>query len=193
MKKWMAWIILLALVLALTGCDGGRSPVEDNGDPTGNPGSNGGGSDEQGLGSMESFSFSLKWGNHGQSYDSKTGSLIKETGPVEHTPEDYATTYLLTEEQKQQIYDLLADLDVTGYPTKYDPRSGTSFPSMSLILSVNTDTVQKTIAARDIASDRFTSEDAKGQAFLSACKTIIDFLEQTEEWKALPEYDYFLD
>lgn len=192
MKKWAAWIVLLVLILALAGCGGGRSSGKDDGDPTGNLELTGG-SGAQGFGSIESFSFSLKWGNHGQHYDSKTGSLIKETGPVEHTPEDYAATYLLTEEQKQQIYDLLAELDVTSYPTAYDPQSGTSFPSMSLILSVNTDTVQKTIAARDIASWRFTSDDAKGQAFLSACKTIIDLLEQTEEWKALPEFDYWLD
>ena len=193
MKKWAVWIVLLALVPALAGCDGGRSPGKDGGNPTGKPESADDGSDTRGFGSVESFSFSLQWGSHGQSYDSKTGVLTKETSPVEHGPEDYTTAYLLTEEQKQQIYDLLAELDVTSYPTKYDPQSGTSFPSMSLILSVNTDTVQKTIAARDIASWRFTSEDAKGQAFLSACKTIIDLLEQTEEWQALPEYDYFLD
>lgn len=191
MKKWMAWIVLLAFIPALAGCDGGQS-VECNGTPTGDPELTDGGSDVQELGSLESFSFSLEWGNHGQSYDSRTGSLIKETGPVEHTPEDYTTAYLLTEEQKQQIYDLLEELDVTSYPTAYDPQSGTSFPSMSLILSVNTDTVQKTIAARHIAC-RYSSKDAKGQAFLSACKAIIDLLEQTEEWKALPDYDYFLD
>ena len=181
MKKWAVWIVLPALILTLAGCDGGA---------TGNPEWTDSGSDTQGFGSIESFSFSLQWGGHGESYDSKTGSLTKE---VHYAREDYAATYLLTEEQKQQIYDLLSELDVTSYPTAYDPQSGTSFPSMSLILSVRTDTVQKTIAARDIAFWRFTSEDPKGQAFLSACKTIIDLLEQTEEWKALPEYDYWLD
>ena len=181
MKKWAVWIVLPALILALSGCDGGA---------TGNPELTDSGSDAHGFGSIESFSFSLEWGGHGESYDSKTGSLTKE---VHYAREDYAATYLLTEEQKQQIYDLLSELDVTSYPTAYDPQSGTSFPSMSLVLSVHTDTVQKTIAARDIAFWRFTSEDAKGQAFLSACKTIIDLLEQTEEWKGLPEYDYFLE
>lgn len=55
MKKWMAWIILLALVLALTGCDGGRSPVEDNGDPTGNPGSGDDGCDAADGGMAQYF------------------------------------------------------------------------------------------------------------------------------------------
>ena len=191
MKKWKAWIVLLALIPALAGCDGGQtSAKEDDGDPTGEPEY----TDTQGLGSIERFSFSLEWGGHGESYDSSSGILKKETGPVEHNPGDYIAVYLLTEEQKQQIYEQLTDLDVTGYPNLYDPQMGkqTSFPGMTLILSVRTDSVQKTITARDIAI-LWSSEDAKGQAFLSACKTIIDLLEQTEEWKALPEYDFFLD
>ena len=192
MKKWAAWMILLALIPALSGC-GGRSPVKDNGDPTDDPELTGG-FNTGGLGSLESFSFSLEWGGHGESYDSSSGVLKKETRPAEHNPGDYIAIYLLTEEQKQQIYDLLTALDVTSYPNIYDPQMGglTSFPGMTLILAVRTDSIQKTITARNIAW-RFTSEDAKGQAFLSACKTIIDLLEQTEEWQALPEYDYFLD
>ena len=191
MKKWAAWIVLLAFILALAGCDSGPPA---NGDPTGDPEYTDGGSDIKGLGSIESFSFSLEWGNHGESYDSNTGLLKKETQPVEHNPGDYIAIYRLTEEQNQQIYDLLADLDVTSYPNLYDPQMGkqASFPDMTLILSVRTDSVQKTITARHIAV-LWSSDDAKGQAFLNACKAIIDVLEQTEEWKTLPEYDFFLD
>ena len=45
MKKWTVWIALLALIPALAGCDGGRSPIKGNGNPTENPELSDGGRD----------------------------------------------------------------------------------------------------------------------------------------------------
>ena len=145
------------------------------------------------FGTVDSFSFTLTWGCYGiSSYDSETGKLVKTTDAA--NPGDYITTYQLTDTQKQQIYDLVKGLNVTAYPDTYDPHNDglASSPSMTLILSVRTDTVNKTITAADIAFV-FEAQNAKGQKFLDVCKAIADILMETEEWKALPEYEFFYD
>lgn len=144
------------------------------------------------MGSLDSFTFSLTWGCYGiSSYDSQTGKLVKTTDAT--NPEDYVTTYQLTPEQKQTIYDLILNLNVTAYPDKYNPNNDMySAPSMTLILSVNTETVQKTIKAVDIAAT-YESNNREGQKFLSVCKAIQDMLTSTEEWKSLPEYEFLYD
>ena len=141
------------------------------------------------YGSADTFSFSLTWGCYGvSSYDSATGKLVKTTDAT--NPEDYITTYQLTAEQKQQIFQLIKNLNVQSYPDNYDPHPDgvASDPPMTLILQVDFGTFQKTISARDIAIT-FVSEDEAGQKFLDVCKAIQDVLKQTEEWKALPDYE----
>lgn len=141
------------------------------------------------LGTLDSFSFSLTWGCNGvSSYDSETGRLVKTTDATH--PEDYVTTYFLTEEEKERIYSDLSGLDLTAYPDRYDPNEGlSSAPSMTLILSVRTDTVRKTITAEEIACT-YESADPAGQKFLTVCKSIEDILTGSEAWQALPEYEF---
>lgn len=149
-----------------------------------------GSTDFKGLGSINSFTFSLTWDCYGiSSYDSKTGKLVKTKHAT--NPADYITTYQLTTEQKQKIYDLILNLNVTDYPDVYNPHTNglESSPSMTLILSVNTDTVQKTITAADIALT-YEADNREGQKFLSVCKAIQDILTSTEEWQSLPEYEF---
>lgn len=153
----------------------------------------GGAADFEEFGTIDSFSFSLTWGCYGiSSYDSKTGKLVKTTDAA--NPEDYVMTYWLTTEQKQKIYDLILNLNVTAYPNTYNPHKNglASNPSMTLILSVNTDTVQKTITAADIAYT-YKADNHHGQQFLSVCKAIQDILTSTEAWKSLPEYEFIYD
>lgn len=141
----------------------------------------------------DGFAFSLTWGCYGvSSYDSETGRLVKTTDAS--YPEDYVTTYWLTGEQKREIYDLIWNLHITAYPDTYNPHAGglASDPSMTLILSVNTGDIQKTVTAADIAIS-YQSDNRKGQAFLDVCKAIEDILTATEEWKALPEYEVFYE
>ncbi|MDE6723735.1 MAG: hypothetical protein K2J55_06010, partial [Eubacterium sp.] len=161
-----------------------------------NPGENilmGGVAGFEDLGTIDSFSFSLTWGCYGvSSYDSKTGKLVKTTDAT--NPQDYVTTYRLTKEQKQMIYSYILTLKLTDYPNKYNPHKNgvASNPPMTLILSVNTDTVKKTITAEDIAYT-FEADNYDGQQFLDVCKAIQDILTSTEEWKSLPEYEFYYD
>ena len=98
----------------------------------------------------QNFSFSLTWNVFGiSSYDSKSGKLVK-TDDVRDV-ENYTTTYFLTEAETLEIYNIIRELDVASYPDEYNPnpRLG-SDPSMTLILSVQTDTLCKTIEAKGI-------------------------------------------
>ena len=145
------------------------------------------------LGSLESFSFSLTWDVYGiSSYDSVTGRLVKTTDAT--NPDDYITTCYLSEFQTREIYNLIAGLDILSYPDSYDPHDDglTSQPSMTLILSVKTDTLEKTITAANIAYG-YEANNSKGQTFLSVFKKIRDILIQTEEWQSLPDYEFYYD
>ncbi len=164
--------------------NGGMSVGNNSGDTN-----KSGNSEADGL---DSFSFSLTWNAYGvSSYDSKSGRLVKTTHAT--TPEDYVTTYQLSHAQKQQIYSLIRDLDVMSYPDKYDPNENVlSCPSLTLILTVSFGDTVKRIAAEDIAYT-YESEDPKGQKFLGACEEIESILTSTEEWKALPEYEFLYE
>ena len=101
------------------------------------------------AGVPEDFSFALTWGVYGiSSYDSVTGRLVKTTDATQ--PADYVTYYELTEEDREYIYNLIYALDVDSYPDTYDPGNGMSKPSMTLILTVHMDGVEKTIKADNL-------------------------------------------
>ena len=137
------------------------------------------------------FDFSLTWGTFGiSSYDSTTGCLIK----TDDAPnvEDFTTTYFLTPQEKLTVYKTVRELNMTSYPEEYNPTEGIgSNPYQKLILSANIDGISKTIMANEVALGDATSE--KGQKFMDACDAIEDILENTEEWKALPDYPYLYD
>ena len=172
MKKLVAFVLALVCVLPIVGCNT-QEPVSN---PAVVP---------------EDFAVALTWNCYGiSSYDSQTGKLVKTTDAT--NPDDYVTYYQLTDQDKEYIYNLIAPLDVNSYPEVYDPQNGISKPSMTLILTVHYNGIQKTIKAENIALS-FISEDEKGQAFLSVCEAICNRLTSTEEWKALPEYEHFYE
>lgn len=141
----------------------------------------------------EDFSFSLTWGCYGiSSYDSQTGRLVKTTDATH--PEDYVTAYELSEEEKKEIYECIRALEPESYPDTYDPQEGErmSEPSLTLVISVYANGAEKTITAEDIAY-AYEAKNQKGQAFLTACKSIISILTETKEWKALPEYEFLYE
>ena len=79
-----------------------------------------------------------------------------------------------------------------SYPDEYNPTEGiASVPNKKLVLSAQLDRITKTITAREVAFSDATSE--KGQKFMDACDAIEDILENTEEWKALPDYPYLYE
>ena len=178
------------------GADGlsGNGNVGDFGDP-GNDMQDGNGDMDGAVNTdiPNNLSFSLTWNTYGiSSYDSATGKLVKTTDAT--NPEDYITTLQLDGQQLFAIWELLWELDIETYPDEYDPHGGelSSDPSMTLILTLREGDKVKTVRAEDIALT-YESDDPKGQRFLDTCKGIRDILTATEEWKALPEYEFFYD
>ena len=179
MKKLIALLFVLVCTLSIVGCNTQKTVSNPEVVP-------------------EDFSFALTWGTYGiSSYDSKTGKLVKTTDATH--PEDYVTTCTLSDVQMKEIYALLHDLDISSYPATYDPINDPdsdlqimSEPSMTLILTLRLNESEKTVACRDI-SMQFKGYNEKSQKFLDVCKTIKDVLTATEEWKALPEYEFLYD
>ena len=142
----------------------------------------------------EDFSFALTWGVYGiSSYDSRTGKLVKTTDAT--NPRDYVTYVKLSDEVMELIYKKLRALNVESYPDEYDPDPlMASEPSADLILTVRRGDQVKTIAAKDVSL--FFDADAlfpKGKKFINTCTDISDILTSTEEWKALPDYEFKYD
>ena len=140
---------------------------------------------------LEDFSFALAWNIYGiSSYDSQTGTLIKTKDAP--NPEEFSTTYTLTELEVVQIYEIIQQLNVNDYPDKYSPSKYGSDPSLTLILTVRNGEEVKTITAMDVPY--YTNgKDEQAQNFLTACKQIVDILEATDAWKALPDYPYLYE
>lgn len=170
MKKLIVLVVALLCALSVSGCN----------------------SNEPDSNVPEDFYFSLTWGCYGiSSYDSKTGKLVKTTDATH--PDDYVTSYKLTNEDKEYIFSLIASLDVDSYPDIYDPHNGmVSSPSMTLILTVCVNGEEKTVKAEDICLS-YQSKNEKGQKFLSVCEAIQDRLKSTAEWESLPEYEFYYD
>ena len=172
MKKMIAILLIFGFCIGLFSCTKEKEPAGD-------------------------FSFTLVWGCYGiSSYDSRTGKLIKTSHATR--PEDYITEFYLTEEQMAEIGSLLQKLDLESYPDEYDPhltedgQTTTSRPSMDLILTLQWDGKTKTVVCRETAL-QYTSRVKKGNDFLQTCKTIIDMLTDSDEWKALPPYEFIYD
>lgn len=144
---------------------------------------------EEGLGA---FSFSFRWGTYGQSfYDSRSGKLIK-TKDSTH-PEDYVTECFLSEKELQGIYDMIQYLDMKSYPDEYNPHgNAVSTPYMSLELSVRDGNFEKTVTVPETALS-YDAKSEKGQRFLDVCRYIEDIICATNEWKALPDYEFLYD
>ena len=140
----------------------------------------------------EVFSFALTWNCYGvSSYDSATGKLVKTTDATH--PEDYVTTHYINEKEAGQVWQLIQKLGIEGYPDEYDPNPGVfSTPDMTLILTVRTADGEKTVKAEGIAMS-YESKDEKGQKFLDTCRAIEEILTDTEEWKALPDYEFLYE
>ena len=141
------------------------------------------------IGSLDSFSFCLTWNVLGiSSYDSTTGKLVKSCHAT--NPDDYITTYFLTEAQKEKIYNLIASLDILSCPDDYDPHNGGGWclPPFRIVMTVKTNTIEKTIDVNGVIPG-YEVENSKGQNYLHVYKEIVDILTATEEWKALPDYE----
>lgn len=127
----------------------------------------------------DDFSFALTFGTFGSSsYSSKTGQLKKTAGSV--------ATYFLTEEEMQTIYDAIREMNIDHIDEfGYKDFQG-SDPHLTIWLTVRTGDLSKTVGFKEIAGYH-AHRTLRGAKFLNVVRTIKDILENTEEWKALPE------
>lgn len=139
----------------------------------------------------EDFSFSLVYGVLGDlTYDSETGVLVKQR--VATHVEDYTTTNFFTEEQKYEVYNQIVRMDPASYPDEYNPIADgiASDPSYEIVLTVTYNGITKTITCHDVAIGA-SPKDEQGEKFLAVLDAIRDILVASDEWKALPEYEFF--
>ena len=141
------------------------------------------------------FSFILRWGVYGTSfYDSESGELLKSNAEPER--EKYTTTLMLSDEQRRQAWESVANLDWEAYVTEdgtYDPNPGMmSAPSLTIELIVEENGKLHRILCPNvaIASD---SPHKDGRALLTAVDALTDLLTSTPEWQALPDYTVEFD
>jgi hypothetical protein len=65
-----------------------------------------------------------------------------------------------------------------------------SDPSADLILTIRNGDRVKTVTAKDVSLS-YESWSIKGKRFIDTCLDISDILTATEEWKALPDYEFY--
>lgn len=148
----------------------------------------------------EPVSFTLVWNVFGvSSYDSATGRLVKTNDATD--PEAYAATYRFTDRTFSDILTELMTLAPEDYPDEYDPFNDPasdvkvmSTPSMNLILTVREGEREKTVSCIDISlSPGAAGYDAKADRFLDFCRWLEELLMNTDEWQALPDYEFYYD
>ncbi len=168
MKRIIIILLALLMVFALFSCEKKEAPPEAPAVP-------------------DDFSFYYSWGclYDASFYDSETGELIKTK--CAEDPDNYVTTFVLSDDNKQKVWELISALDVDSYPDEYDPDNGYVIPPSTFVLTVRANGAEKTIKAEN-NSGTFVSKNEKGQAFLDVCKYLSDMLTSSEEWKALPYY-----
>lgn len=198
MKKIILILLLLVLVLSFAACrnndgepvsvpettvlpsalDGSEAPLIKTDTPIG-------------YVPPEDFRFSLVYGVCGDlSYDSETGELVKQR--VATHVEDYTTTYFFTEEQKYAVYNQIVRMDPASYPDEYNPIADgiASEPSYEIVLTVTYNGITKTITCHDIAIGA-APRDEQGEKFLAVLDAITEILYASDEWQALPDYEFF--
>ena len=144
----------------------------------------------------EDFAFSITWNVYGiSSYDSKTGTLVK-TWDATH-PEDYITTLQLTEDELKSVYiKLTRDIDLYSFTEKYNPfrRGYDSRPTQTIIVSIEENGKSKTVTCENIAfGDEKWMKNKKARNFMRVKNEIVDIITDTDEWKALPDYEFGYD
>ena len=171
MKKSLLFLPLIAI--ALTSCDSAK--------PYDTP--------------YEEFSFYLNWGvQYDSSYDSKTGKVVKTNKVIERKPEEYITTYQLP--NLEDIYYKVKKMNPYSYPDNFDPFATKyhilSMPNTNYKLVIG----DKTIEVKEFpigASEEELNLSSKGKKFFEVVNLIIDTLQASEEWKALPDYEVLYD
>ena len=138
---------------------------------------------------LEKFTFSLTWGiGFDSSYDSDSGTLVKADKVIERSPEEYVTTFEYP--SLESLYEKAKHLSLYSYPSNYDAYNGVSIstnPKTNYRLTID----DKTIEAKDCPIIEGYPEGLSWDAkrFLEIVFEIRDTILNSEEWKALPDYE----
>ena len=142
---------------------------------------------------QEDFYFVLTWGVRlDSSYDSRTGTLIKTKYVRERQPEEYIAIYQYP--NINEIYEMAKSINVYSYADDYYPYEGSlimTSPSVDYVFEIN----DKTITSNDcpIVSEIPDSVTKKGKQYLSLILTIKNTLINSDEWKAMPDFEILYD
>ena len=142
---------------------------------------------------LEDFSFSLEWGiQFDSSYNSATKELIKFKNVRERKVEEYTTSYQYPD--LEGIYNKIKDMNLYSYPDKFDP-----FTSPNHIMSTPSTNYKLVIEDKSIEVNDFpigiNIEEAglskKGKKFIEIVTSITNTVTASDEWKTLPEPEYY--
>ena len=142
---------------------------------------------------LEKFTFSLTWGvGYDSSYDSKTGTLIKTDKVINRSPEEYVTTFEYP--NIKSLYEKVKMFSLYQYPSTYDPYEGVTIstnPKTNYKLTID----DKTIEAKNCPIVEGYPEGLSwsGREFLEFVFEIRDTIQNSDEWKALPDYEVLYD
>ena len=105
----------------------------------------------------------------------------------------------MSDTEKEDLFRLITDMDFGSYPDEYNPYEGKySSPSVTIIIRVKYKEFDKTISCEDMVEplglwfDEYFSPDQlpeKAKKFLRLYNVLYDMLVNSEEWKALPEFE----
>ena len=142
---------------------------------------------------LPKFEFSLTWGVYGiSSYDSATGKLVKTNDATR--PEEYITEHKLTAEERVVVWEALMNLGYASLPKDFDPYDGLkSEPSETIVLKVTVEGEDYEIRCEEIAMSGAAKGSNEGMNFIKGIDRITGMLQGTEEWKALPDYEFIYE
>ena len=138
---------------------------------------------------QEDFYFVLTWGvQKDSSYDSRTGTLIKTKYVRERQPEEYITTYQYP--NINEIYEMAKSINIYSYADDYYPYEGSlvyTSPSVDYVFEIN----DKTISSEDcpILSEIPDGVTNRGKQYLALILSIKNTLINSDEWKAMPDFE----
>ena len=142
---------------------------------------------------QEDFYFVLTWGVRlDSSYDSRTGTLIKTKYVIERQPEEYIAIYQYP--NINEIYEMAKSINVYSYADDYYPYEGSlimTSPSVDYVFEINDKTI--TSNGCPITSEIPDSVTKKGKRYLTLIFAIKNTLVNSDEWKAMPDFEILYD
>ena len=138
----------------------------------------------------DDFAFSLTWGFDG-AYDSKTGLL--ENGYNYHLGAACETTLVLTREELMDVYRLLYNANAFAIKEDFwiSDRLGSPYYTINFSYSIEGEPVNFKIDGEPFLN--YYTDWEVHQEFGYAYYKIVDFIKNTEEYKALPPNTNFYE